>query len=276
MNIAVLSGKGGTGKTTVSTNIAVALKANYIDCDVEEPNGFIFLKPNIKSEKKVLVEIPFIDEEKCVLCGECAKACNFHALVKLKDDIMLFPKLCHGCGACELVCEYGAISYTKREIGKILIGENYNIQCSSGILNISEAMGVPIIKELLRDKNDGLNIIDCPPGTSCNVVNSLQNVNLALIVTEPTEFGLHDMKMAIELVKLYDIPFGVIINKDDEEENLIKRYCKEMNIKLLGEIPYKREIAEEYSKGEVLYNNEAYKEIFNRISTRIKEELQWS
>lgn len=273
MNIAVLSGKGGTGKTTVSTNIAIALNANYIDCDIEEPNGFIFLKPKIESERNVLVEIPFVDENKCIACGKCAKVCNFNALAKVKNDIILFQKLCHSCGACKLVCEYGAISYKKRAIGKIITGVSNNIKCSSGILNIGESMGVPIIKELLKNKTEGLNIIDCPPGTSCNVVNSLQNVDLAIIVTEPTQFGFHDMKMAIELVKLYDIPFGVIINKDDGEENIIKEYCNEMNIKLLGEIPYQRKIAEKYSNGEILYYDDEYKPLFNSISLKIKEEL---
>ena len=150
MNIAVLSGKGGTGKTTVSTNLALALKSNYIDCDVEEPNGFLFLKPKIDKTEKVMVEYPFIDDEKCTICGKCVSVCQFNALAKVKNDIMLFEKLCHGCGACEIVCEYDALTYKKREIGNIERGNVRDISCRRGILNISEPMAVPVIREFLK------------------------------------------------------------------------------------------------------------------------------
>ena len=180
MNIAVLSGKGGTGKTTVSTNLALALKANYIDCDVEEPNGFLFLKPDIKETKDVLVEYPFIDDSKCNSCGECAQVCQFNALAKVKDNILLFEKLCHSCGACEIICKSEAISYRKRETGKIEKGLLGDINCSRGVLNISEPMAVSIIKELLQELSKDNNLIDCPPGTSCNVVNTLKYANGAM------------------------------------------------------------------------------------------------
>ncbi len=238
MNIAVLSGKGGTGKTTVSTNLALALKSNYIDCDVEEPNGFLFLKPKVEVEKKVMVEYPIIDDNKCVNCGACANACQFNALAKVKDDIMLFQKLCHGCGACKIACKYNAITYDKRGIGKIESGSNHDINCSRGILNISEPMAVPVIKELLENLSGQSNLIDCPPGTSCNVVSALKYADGAILVTEPSEFGLHDLKMAVKLVKMYNMPFGIVINKDDGEDNIIKKYCKEEEINLIGTIPY--------------------------------------
>ncbi len=276
MNIAILSGKGGTGKTTVSTNIALALKANYVDCDVEEPNGFLFLKPIIEKTEDVLVEYPVIDKGKCVVCGECVKACQFNALAKAKDKIILFEKLCHSCGACEIVCKYGAIAYDKRQTGKIESGKVRDINCSRGILNIGEPMAVPIIKNLLRNLEDEDNIIDCPPGTSCNVVNALKYVNAAILVTEPSEFGLHDLKIAVGVVKMFDIPFGIIINKDDGEDNMIRQYCKKEDIDLIGSIPYRRDIAQAYSKGEILYDNTKFKPIFEKLANRLKEVLKWN
>lgn len=276
MNIAVLSGKGGTGKTTVSTNLALALKANYVDCDVEEPNGFLFLKPDIKKTKDVLVEYPIIDDVKCTSCGKCVEICQFNALAKVKDDIMLFQKLCHSCGACEIVCKDGAISYIKRKIGKIEEGNAGEINCNRGILNVGEPTAVPIIKELLKDLINGNNLIDCPPGTSCNVVNSLKYANGAILVTEPTEFGLHDMKMAVELVKMFNIPFGIIINKDDGRNNLIKKYCLENDIDIIGYVPYSRDIAVQYSKGDIIYEDLIYKDLFDALSVRTKEVLKWN
>ncbi|WP_252230691.1 ATP-binding protein [Clostridium sp. ZBS15] len=276
MNIAVLSGKGGTGKTTVSTNLALALKSNYIDCDVEEPNGFIFLKPEINETKQVMIDYPFIDDEKCVLCGKCVEVCQFNSIAKVKNDIILFNKLCHGCGACEIVCEYDALTYKKRELGKIEVGMARDINCSRGILNISEPMAVPVIRELLKDLPHNTNLIDCPPGTSCNVVTALKYANGAILVTEPSEFGLHDLKMAVELVKTYNIPFGIIINKDDGEENIIKKYCRNEKINLIGVIPYSKNTATLYSNGEVLYDNLQYKILFDELSEQVKEVLKWN
>lgn len=275
MNIAVLSGKGGTGKTTVSTNLALALGANYIDCDVEEPNGFLFLKPKLDKEEAVMVEYPIIDSGKCTGCGACVQVCQFNALAKVKDDIMVFEKLCHGCGACEISCKYDAITYNKRQTGKIEKGKLRDINCSRGILNISEPMAVPVIRELLSSLSQGVNLIDCPPGTSCNVVNSLKYANGAILVTEPSEFGLHDLKMAVELVKMYNIPFGIVINKDDRKDNIVKKYCDKENIELIGTIPYDKETAVLYSKGEILYDDLSHKKVFDEISERVKEVLSW-
>lgn len=276
MNIAVLSGKGGTGKTTVSTNLASALKLNYVDSDVEEPNGFLFLNPEIEERKKVMVEYPIIDKDKCTLCGECARVCQFNSLAKVKDKIMLFQNLCHSCGACEVACKYGAITYGERETGLIEIGKTENGYCSRGILNIGEPMAVAVIQNLLKEVEGKDNLIDCPPGISCNIVNVLKYSDAAILVTEPSQFGFHDLAIAVEVVRMFKIPFGIIINKDDGKDNMIRKYCKKENIELIGSIPYRRDIAQAYSKGETLYNNSKFKSIFEELAGRTKEVLKWN
>ena len=275
MNIAILSGKGGTGKTTVSTNLAITLGVSYVVCDVEEPNGFIFLNPTIQNNEEVFVEYPIINKENCVLCGACAKACQFNALAKAGKEIVIFEKLCHDCGACKLVCKAEALSYTKRPIGRLENGVGNGIVCSRGILNVGEPMAVPVIRKLLGGLTKEDHLIDCPPGTSCNVVNSLKYADAAILVTEPSEFGLHDLKMAVALVKLYKIPYGIIINKDDGKENMIKNFCKESGISLYGTIPYSMEAAALYSKGIMLCENEFYKNVFVNIAEKIKEVSPW-
>lgn len=276
MNIAVLSGKGGTGKTTVSTNLAKLLGSTYIDCDVEEPNGFIFLKPDINDKKDVKVIYPVINEEKCIKCGMCSKACKFNALAQTKRELILFEKLCHGCGVCELVCDYNAIHFEKRRIGIIEKGVSGDVVCKQGILDIGEPMAVPVIKELIENVEKGINILDSPPGTSCNVVNILDRVQMAVLVTETTEFAFHDLKLAVSLCRNMNIPFGIVINKEINEENFIRDYCKSESINVFGSIPYSREIAENYSKGEMLIDDLEYRKLFQEIIDEMKVMIRWN
>ncbi|RDY33036.1 P-loop NTPase [Lachnotalea glycerini] len=275
MNIAILSGKGGTGKTTVSTNLAMTLGVSYVDCDVEEPNGFIFLNPSIQKSEDVFVEYPVINQEECELCGACSKVCRFHALAKAGKEIVVFEKLCHDCGACRIVCKLKALSYAKRSIGKVESGTSKEIQCFRGILNVGEPMAVPVIRKVLKELTSDDHLVDCPPGTSCNVVTALKYVDAAILVTEPSEFGLHDLKMAVELVKLYSIPYGIIINKDDGKDNMVKAFCRKNGIALLGTVPYSMEAAALYSKGIMLYQDEKHKKNFINIAQKIKEAFAW-
>lgn len=275
MNIAILSGKGGTGKTTVATNLSIILGVNYVDLDVEEPNGFIFLKPLIKEQDDVYVEYPVIDKAKCVLCSACAQNCQFHALARAGKEIVVFEKLCHDCGVCKLVCQTGAISYAKRPIGKLERGIAKSIYCYRGVLNVGEPMAVPVIQKCLKDLPVADYFLDCPPGTSCNVVASLKKADAAILVTEPSEFGLQDLKIAVDLVKLYKIPYGIVINKDDDRDNMVKKYCLKNAITLLGVIPYSMDAAKRYSKGMMLCEDTYYQSTFITLAQKIKEVFAW-
>ena len=275
INIVVLSGKGGTGKTLVSTNLALQMKANYIDADVEEPNGFIFLNPKIEKQTDVLIDIPEINEKKCQRCYKCIDFCAFNVFSISKAKVNIFDKMCHSCGGCEIVCPSEAIYYKKKKLGIIEEGYINDLYCKRGILDIGEPIAVPIIKKLLENLGDEINIIDSSPGTSCNVVNILAFADIAILVTEPTEFGLHDLKRAIKLVETLKIPFGVIINRVLENDNLVKNYCDKNSYIILGTIKYDKKIAESYSNGELLINNDKYADIFDKLSKTIKAELLW-
>lgn len=276
MNLVILSGKGGTGKTTVATNLALIMKSNYIDCDVEEPNGFIFLKPKNVVGTEVAVSCPVVDELKCTLCKKCSEVCQFNAMATTKKSVLVFDKLCHSCGACALVCEPGAITFAPRIIGRVEQGEKDGIAVKRGILNIGEHMGVPIIKELLGDMPKDSNILDCPPGTSCNVVNTIEHADYAMLVTEPSVFGLHDLVLAIALLKQRNIPHGVVINKHKEGDTLIHNFLEENDVPLLGTVGYSKEAAVCYSKGEMLIGLPEYKKQFEDIAQRIGGTVKWS
>jgi len=275
MNIAILSGKGGTGKTTVAANLAMTLKANYIDCDVEEPNGFIFLKPEEVKRQAVEVEYPVIDQEKCNLCGDCIRACQFQALFNNKKQILVFEKMCHSCKACQIVCTTDALRFEKRSIGVIEEGIKDSSICKRGVLDVGEPMAVPVIRQLLKEKPLGTNLLDCSPGTSCNAVNSLRRADAALLVTEPSVFGMHDLKMAITLVRDFQLPFGVVINKWDGQRAFLEEYLQQENIRILGKIPYNRKAAEVYSRGGMLKDIPIYQQAFEEIANQVREVFAW-
>lgn len=251
MIISVASGKGGTGKTTVAVNMALSLKdAQLLDCDVEEPNAHLLLYPKIKETKPVYVRIPVIDEKKCDYCGECAKFCEYNAIFVANQKTMFFPELCHSCGGCAIVCPRNAIKEKKRKIGTIKKGFANGVELVYGELIVGEPMVTPIIKEVKKQiRNDGNVIIDSPPGTSCPVIEAVYNSDYCVLVTEPTPFGLYDLKIAVEVLEKLGTPFGVVVNQAGIGDKKVYKYCREKNIPILLEIPYERKIAELYSSG---------------------------
>ncbi len=277
MIIAVASGKGGTGKTTVATNVALSIEnAQFFDCDVEEPNANIFLHANITEYEDVSVSIPEINEGKCDYCGKCSDFCAYNALAVIHSKVLVFPELCHSCGGCELVCPKDAISWKKRVIGRVEHGRNEDIDFYHGILNIGESQAIPVIKALKRkiDTHKDV-IIDVPPGTSCPVIESINGSDYCILVTEPTPFGLHDLKLAIEVVRHLHIPFGVIINRDGIGDEKVQVYCLNEHIPILMKIPEQQKIALLYSKGLALVREDSdWKDSFNRVFTRIQDEVK--
>ena len=272
MKIAVLSGKGGTGKTTVSSSLAFISKMLLIDTDIEEPNSHIFLKGNVEDIKSVYTRFPEVNMEKCNLCGECGNFCKFNAIIPAKKRVIVFGEACHDCGGCEIVCKNGAISWEKREIGKIYTGKtHFNSVNKYGKLNIGEMSGVKIIKEIYKNTEEKDFLIDCPPGTACTTVSAVEVADFTIIVVEPSPFGLSDMKLVVQLLRDMKIPFGVVINKFDEDENIVKKYCDDENIEIIGTIPFDRKIAETYSKGEIIAEAlPEYRKNFETILKRVK------
>lgn len=272
MKIAVLSGKGGTGKTTVSSSLAFISKMLLIDTDIEEPNSHIFLKGNVENIKSVYTRFPEVNMEKCNLCGECGEFCKFNAIIPAKKRVIVFGEACHDCGGCEIVCKNGTISWEKREIGKIFTGKtHFNSINKYGKLNIGEMSGVKIIKEIYKSTEEKDFLIDCPPGTACTTVSAVEVADFAIIVVEPSPFGLSDMKLVVQLLRDMKIPFGVVINKFDEDENIVKKYCDNEKIEIIGTIPFDRKIAEAYSKGEIIADTlPEYRENFETILKRVK------
>jgi MinD superfamily P-loop ATPase len=258
MKIAIASGKGGTGKTTVATNLArlaadQGYHAVYVDCDVEAPNGHLFLRPEITETIAVTVSVPDIDASRCNNCGACARFCQYHALLCLPEEVLLFPELCHSCGGCRLVCPKQAIDEIDRPIGQCQTGRCGQLDFVSGCLNIGEAKSPPLIHEVKKRAPEAdITFIDAPPGTSCPVVESLRNSDFVLLVTEPTPFGLHDLTLAAEMVELLGIPCGVVINRSAENDQETLDYCQSKNLPVLARFPDDRKAAEAYSRGELV------------------------
>ena len=252
MILSIASGKGGTGKTTVSVNLALSLgQVQLIDCDVEEPNDNIFIKADIEGSQDVSVEIPQIDPERCLNCGACANFCNFNAIVDLPSGIKIFPSLCHSCGGCKLVCQNDAISWKDKKIGYIRRGKKDDILFYDGFLDVGESRPTPIIKSLKYQIGTDIDtILDCPPGTSCSFLETVNGSDFCILVTEQTPFGFNGLKIAVEALKKMDIPFGVVINRDGIGDDEIEIFCKKETIPILLKIPYNKDIAKLYSKGE--------------------------
>ncbi len=258
MIISIASGKGGTGKTTVATNLAASLKneVTLLDCDVEEPNAHLFINPVIDEKETITTPVPEIDESKCTLCGKCCDICQFKAIVRIADMILPFNDLCHSCGGCMEVCPEGAINEKGRELGVIEKGHKNGIGFIHGRLRVGEAMSPPLIKKVRQyAQADGLTIIDAPPGTSCPVIAAMKSTDFILLVTEPTPFGLHDLKLAAGAVKLLKIPCGIIINRSDLGDDGVKEFAVKEDIPVLMEIPFDRRIAESYSRGDLVVDS---------------------
>ena len=279
MRIAVLSGKGGTGKTLVSVNLAaIAKTSTYIDCDVEEPNGHLFFKPESVQEEEISVKIPKVNDEICNGCRKCVDFCKFNALAYIKDKLIVFDDVCHSCGGCILVCPEKVLTEKEKVIGKVRKGVSSQVTVWTGILNTGEATGIPIIKKLLVKESSEANkqiFIDCPPGSACIVMESIKDADYCVLVAEPTVFGVHNLNMVYELVKLFNKSFGVVLNKCLEDENPAEKFCLEKNIKILGRIPFDNELGTLNSNAEIAVNkNEKYRELFSSLLKAVAKEVQ--
>lgn len=277
MIITIASGKGGTGKTTVATNLAASLteRVQLLDCDVEEPNSHIFMKPEVTEQIKVYTMVPEVDLTLCTYCGKCAEICQFSAIAQFGEALLTFPEMCHSCEGCIMVCPENAITKGKRELGDLIKGKANGIDLTYGNLRVGEAMSPPLIEKVKEHIDDNIiNIIDAPPGTSCPVIAALRNSDFVLLVTEPTPFGLNDLVLAVEAVRTLGLPFGIVINRCDTGNEETKKYAKRERIPILMEIPDKREIAVNYSKGILMINAiPEMKDQFRSLYTDIRNRL---
>lgn len=277
MIISVASGKGGTGKTLVATSLALSLKdrdkVQLLDCDVEEPDAHVFLKPIITRSESVSIPVPRIDEAKCTYCGKCAEVCAYNAIAVFPKHVLVFPQLCHGCGACSYLCPEKAISEEGKEIGVVESGYSDGLKFVHGRLAIGEAMAPPIIRRVKEQvNNEGVVIIDVSPGTSCPVVEAVKDSDFCILVTEPTPFGLNDLILAVETVRQLNIPCGVVLNRVGVGDDKVEEYCRKENIPILLTIPLDTEIARLYSKGITLVEGmPQWQESFLGLLDKIRE-----
>lgn len=288
MKIAVLSGKGGTGKTFISVNLAAAAgNSTYIDCDAEEPNGRLFFKPENVQSEQVYVKIPEFDLDKCTGCRKCANFCRFNALICIKNRPHIFENICHSCGACALVCPSGAICEKKRAVGNVEYGKHGKINAVTGVLNPGEESSVPVINAALRkgfemsgkngesgeNGSGGDIIIDCPPGSACSVTESVSKADFCILAAEPTAFGLHNFRMVYKLVSLLGKKCCVVINKESEPYTPLDDFCAENNIPVLLRIPYDERLAALGANAEIAAEaDEKYKAVFEKLLYEIKKE----
>ncbi len=276
MQIAVLSGKGGTGKTFVSVNLAYACgESVYIDCDVEEPNGRLFLKPQVKYLEKVNVMVPYVDAQMCTGCRKCVDFCRFNALAYIKDKLLIFPELCHACGGCVMLCPEKAMTEAGRHIGHIEHGVSEKVEVLTGVLNTGEATGVPIIRKLLSMiPGDKTVIVDCPPGSACTVMESIRDADFCLLVAEPTIFGIHNLDMVYRLVNHFKKPCAIVVNKEMGDRSLIEGYFTDNDIPGIASVPYDSKLATANSKGLVAAKEYTdYLNIFRGILKSIEKEV---
>ena len=279
MRIAVLSGKGGTGKTLVSVNLAAAAEhSEYIDCDVEEPNGALFFKPEDVREEPVAVSIPAVDPQRCTGCRICTDFCRFQALAYIRDRLMVFDEVCHSCGGCTLLCPEKALTEREKVIGKVQRGVSGGVAVNSGILNIGEASGVPIIQTLLKDKASkaaAATFIDCPPGSACMVMESIRDADYCILVAEPTLFGVHNLNMVCELVRLFGKPHGAVLNKCLDGENPAEKFCREQGIAVLARIPFDRKLGTLNANAEIAVRKDpAYRRMFSSLLQTLEKEVR--
>ena len=271
MKVAVLSGKGGTGKTFIAVNLAYISKSIYVDCDVEEPNGYLFFKPENVLKENVYVKIPKVDNEKCNGCRECIEFCKFNALAYIDNRIKIFDDICHSCGGCVLVCKQNAIKEANKQIGVVESGNHNRIIIKTGVLNTGEASGVPIINRLIKFiSSEEKAVIDCPPGSACVVMESIKDVDYCILVGEPSIFGAHNFEMVYRLVKLFNKPFGSVLNKCIGDNNPSEKFCIDNNVEILAKIPFTKELATINSDGDIaVEKNIMYAKIFDKIHKRI-------